>query len=384
MITTGGARVKDHQHRAPPRADHRYRGSQGLREEGSSLETPARLHVPRPGLAAPRHGPPVARPRELGTGRGGDGARRPRRRSPAARRRRRGAEGHPQRPALHVRHEPDGRSTPSSALASSPASAPVTASASTRRSPRRARSPSRRACGSSASGPRRCTKPASTTRARWPPCSASTTTRSRSPAAGRRRRVGGQLQRPGSVVIAGSADGVNAAGGGVEGARRQEGDAAARVRAFHTPYMAPAATGCARPSPRPTPRHRRADRLQRRTRLPTTVGASGRACLSAQLSSPVRWKHCLLALAGAGVTDYVELGPGGVLTGMAKRTVDARCDALDRHARGPRQAARPHRRRAGSTAAPHEGEHLFADRAPGRQPGGRRLHAGRGPLKEEA
>ena len=43
--------------------------------------------------------------------------------------------------------------------------------------------------------------------------------------------------------------------------------------------------------------------------------------LSAQLSSPVRWKQSLLTLSGAGVTDFAELGPGGVLTGMAKRTV---------------------------------------------------------------
>jgi [acyl-carrier-protein] S-malonyltransferase len=43
--------------------------------------------------------------------------------------------------------------------------------------------------------------------------------------------------------------------------------------------------------------------------------------LSAQLSSPVRWKHCLLTLEDAGVTSFAELGPGGVLTGMAKRTV---------------------------------------------------------------
>ncbi len=35
----------------------------------------------------------------------------------------------------------------------------------------------------------------------------------------------------------------------------------------------------------------------------------------------MRWKHTLLELFDLGVTELVELGPGGVLTGMAKRTV---------------------------------------------------------------
>jgi [acyl-carrier-protein] S-malonyltransferase len=54
-------------------------------------------------------------------------------------------------------------------------------------------------------------------------------------------------------------------------------------------------------------------------------GTEWGSLLSAQLSSPVRWKHCLLLLGELGVTSFAELGPGGVLTGMAKRTVaDAR------------------------------------------------------------
>jgi [acyl-carrier-protein] S-malonyltransferase len=44
--------------------------------------------------------------------------------------------------------------------------------------------------------------------------------------------------------------------------------------------------------------------------------------LSAQLASPVRWKQCLQTLAALGVTEFAELGPGGVLTGMAKRSVE--------------------------------------------------------------
>ena len=43
--------------------------------------------------------------------------------------------------------------------------------------------------------------------------------------------------------------------------------------------------------------------------------------LGAQLTSPVRWRQTLLALEEAGATVFLEVGPGKVLTGMAKRTV---------------------------------------------------------------
>jgi [acyl-carrier-protein] S-malonyltransferase len=41
--------------------------------------------------------------------------------------------------------------------------------------------------------------------------------------------------------------------------------------------------------------------------------------LSAQLCSPVRWRQSLETLVGLGATRLVELGPGGVLSGLARR-----------------------------------------------------------------
>ena len=43
--------------------------------------------------------------------------------------------------------------------------------------------------------------------------------------------------------------------------------------------------------------------------------------LSAQLCSPVRWRQSLETLSGRGATVLAELGPGGVLTGMVRRTI---------------------------------------------------------------
>jgi malonyl CoA-acyl carrier protein transacylase len=46
-----------------------------------------------------------------------------------------------------------------------------------------------------------------------------------------------------------------------------------------------------------------------------------RARLAQALTSPVRWRQVMLDLHGRGVERFVEVGPGRVLTGLAKRTL---------------------------------------------------------------
>lgn len=45
-----------------------------------------------------------------------------------------------------------------------------------------------------------------------------------------------------------------------------------------------------------------------------------RAALARQVVSSVRWEDCMRACAAAGATEFWELGPGGVLAGLARRT----------------------------------------------------------------
>ncbi len=75
--------------------------------------------------------------------------------------------------------------------------------------------------------------------------------------------------------------------------------------------------------------------------------------LVAQISAPVRWDLCQQTMLAAGVTGLVELAPGGVLTGLARRSLpgvetvalkspadlDAARDLVARHATAPASTA---------------------------------------------
>jgi [acyl-carrier-protein] S-malonyltransferase len=94
--------------------------------------------------------------------------------------------------------------------------------------------------------------------------------------------------------------------------------------------------------------------------------------LSAQLCSPVRWRQTLETFAGLGLTSLVELGPGGVLSGLAKRSLPeiqslavakpADLDTLmDQIAAAGTWKAEP---------ALHQGEHLYMSERVVVSPGG--------------
>jgi [acyl-carrier-protein] S-malonyltransferase len=51
-------------------------------------------------------------------------------------------------------------------------------------------------------------------------------------------------------------------------------------------------------------------------------GDDVRDALAASLTSPIRWTAVLGRLRELGVTRYVDVGPGKVLAGLVRRTID--------------------------------------------------------------
>ena len=58
-----------------------------------------------------------------------------------------------------------------------------------------------------------------------------------------------------------------------------------------------------------------------------TTGDDVHRALIEQIASPVRWVDCVRALDGAGVSTYVELGSGRVLSGLVKQILGMETDA---------------------------------------------------------
>ncbi|HEX7299501.1 MAG TPA: ACP S-malonyltransferase [Solirubrobacteraceae bacterium] len=125
---------------------------------------------------------------------------------------------------------------------------------------------------------------------------------------------------PGQLVLSGPLDAVLAA----EDLARDEAGARSRrldvTGAFHSPLMEPAAERL-RAALDATP--------VAEPQIPVYSNGSAapfvdvRRELAENLLRPVRWRETLLAMRTARIERFVELGPGAVLTGLVKRTLQA-------------------------------------------------------------
>jgi [acyl-carrier-protein] S-malonyltransferase len=130
------------------------------------------------------------------------------------------------------------------------------------------------------------------------------------------------INSPGQIVIAGHRTAVERA---VAAAAARGGKKSVLLPVsapFHCALMKPAAD-------------RLASELERLTvsapRIPVVRNVDGGVTRTAdevkpflvqQVASPVRWTDCIERLAREGATGFLEVGPGRVLTGLLKRTLD--------------------------------------------------------------
>jgi [acyl-carrier-protein] S-malonyltransferase len=165
---------------------------------------------------------------------------------------------------------------------------------------------------------------------------------------------------PGQVVIAGSPEALAAATVIAKKLGAKKVLPIPVSGAFHTPFMA---------SARDRLRKALAAADLRAADLPVVANVDGRvhhqgadwaSLLTTQLTSPVRWRQALHTLDDLGTTRFVEVGPGSVLTGLAKRTISgvatntvATPEELDRLLTSLTE-------QSSGASGMHEGEHLFA------------------------
>jgi [acyl-carrier-protein] S-malonyltransferase len=126
---------------------------------------------------------------------------------------------------------------------------------------------------------------------------------------------------PGQVVIAGTTDAVAVAGTLAKELGARKVVPIPVSGAFHTPLMQGARAPLRKALTEVTfltPEVRVVANVDARVH---DNPADWPGLLSAQLCSPVRWRQTLETFAGLGLTSLVELGPGGVLSGLAKRSL---------------------------------------------------------------
>lgn len=89
--------------------------------------------------------------------------------------------------------------------------------------------------------------------------------------------------------------------------------------AFHSPVMAPAAAGLARAVAAAPLREAQVPLVANITARPVTLAGDLRTELAEQIAAPVQWTASVAYLAEQGVTTFVEIGAGQVLSGLIKR-----------------------------------------------------------------
>lgn len=135
--------------------------------------------------------------------------------------------------------------------------------------------------------------------------------------------VAANLNDPNQTVISGDPDAVERAGVLLKAAGAKRVLPLKVSGAFHSPLMAPAQLGLSAELVAARFKDPAFPVVANATAEPVRDADTARTQLSAQLTSPVRWIECVRRLAelAGGQPTFVEVGPGNVLSGLAKRIV---------------------------------------------------------------
>jgi [acyl-carrier-protein] S-malonyltransferase len=137
------------------------------------------------------------------------------------------------------------------------------------------------------------------------------------------KEVGGvwpaNFNSPGQVVISGKKSSVEAAGEKLKAAGVKKIIPLAVSAPFHCPLMQPAADKLAFELDKLTFHDAKIPVYANITAGPVTKGAEIKQLLIKQVTGSVLWEDSIKQMIADGVTSFVEVGPGKVLTGLIKK-----------------------------------------------------------------
>jgi [acyl-carrier-protein] S-malonyltransferase len=125
---------------------------------------------------------------------------------------------------------------------------------------------------------------------------------------------------PGQIVISGAKEKVEAAVAELKNRGLRKVIVLNVAGAFHSRLMAPAGEKLAKELENTALAMPAVPVYHNRTADAAASVEEMRSLLAGQVAGSVRWEECVRAMIAAGAEQFVEFGPGNVLTGLVKRT----------------------------------------------------------------
>lgn len=141
--------------------------------------------------------------------------------------------------------------------------------------------------------------------------------------------VPANFNSPGQIVISGDADAIRNSLDAFKQAGAKMAKELPVSGAFHSPLMKPAQQKLAEAIHKTTFHDARIDIYNNVTAKPTRLATTLQNLLIEQLCAPVLWTQTIQAMHHDGMSEFIEIGPGKVLQGLVKRTVEASITGFD-------------------------------------------------------